>query len=510
MTTDFRPTFPTDLLPNWLGHATASVAGRLQVAEDLPGVAGLLCVSAAIGAKVSVQAWEGFRQPCVLWGAVTLESGENKTAAMEAMKAPLRDYERQRRTDDTERFKNDRRTHDLLKRQAEAVAKKAATGGDPAALEEASRAMKDAEEAEPRPLYRLSIDGFTTEAFVKALEATAGYVIHLESEGDGFIDIAGRYDSEGLLKPFLDAYDGASFQLDRSSKGHIVIDSARFVFGVCVQPEALARILSKQEFRGRGLLERCLFSMPYSLVGSRDMRRQAPAGDAEVLYAQKLGDLARTFLDATVEPRVLPLRQDAIGVYEAARARIEPRLLPDGDLAPIRAWISKLQGGTMLRLAGVLQLAHNPTAKEVSSGVMEKAAALVEDYFIPHGLFTLGQLRGGGLDRTINQVLPWVLEQPGAIGARDLQRHRGDLFKTAEEAEEALEAIAETGQLEAFTPPWKGTGRKPKTKYQRPDRRQIRQNSAKARSPQTPSRKGESVSSGDLSELSVLSGGGAA
>ena len=121
---EHRTTFPLDAFPPWLIAHIESVSHRLQVSADMPATFALPVLSAAVGASLRVRAWRGFEQPAVVWTVVAAASGENKSAVVNAMKAPVVAYQSVRRTRETPDHEEALRCHDLLQKQAKALAAK--------------------------------------------------------------------------------------------------------------------------------------------------------------------------------------------------------------------------------------------------------------------------------------------------------------------------------------------------------------------------------------------------
>ena len=496
---EHRTTFPLDAFPPWLIAHIESVSHRLQVSADMPATFALPVLSAAVGASLRVRAWRGFEQPAVVWTVVAAASGENKSAVVNAMKAPVVAYQSVRRTRETPDHEEALRCHDLLQKQAKALAAKASEGKAGVTMEDASTAMREADEAVPRPLFRLTFDSSTTEALVNEL-AAHGFLAHLESEGDVFTDIVGRYDSGGLLKQYLDAFDGEGIDLDRVGRGNVSAERVLLVLGVTLQPDMLASVMSEGRFKGRGLLERCLYAMPMSLVGRRDMRALEGDASAEQFYFECITALCESHHDG--QERVLELSEGARAVFVEYRQRVEARLA--GELTSIVSWVNKAQGGIALRLAGLLTVAWDATACEVSGEMMTRAVDVMESFFIPQALRTFGDLRGDAAGHVEKQVEPWLRAQKGVFTARDLQRARGDLFPAADAARTLLDRLVDEDRLEHVDRAREGTtGRKPERGY-----RQIghnRQKGKSTRNPQDSERKRESAAPDVLSDSSVLS-----
>lgn len=496
-------TFPLEVFPPWLREHVESVAHRLQVSADMPAAFGLAVLSTAVARTLRVRAWGGFEQPTALWVVVAAASGENKSAVVTAMRRPIRDYQRLRRKREQAELEEARRRHELLKKQAEALAKRAVAKSDPQMMTEAQAAMRAADEAVPHPEFRLTFDSATTEALVKEL-ALAEFLAHLEGEGDLFTDIVGRYDSGGLLKQYLDAFDGEALDLDRVGRGNIRADRVLLCLGVMLQPDMLAGVMGEGSFKGRGLLERCLYAMPPSMVGRRDVRALVGNPRAEEAYSTKVAELCGLFHEGAGD-RVLELNALAREVFVEYRQSIERNL--GSELLSVTSWVSKAQGAFVLRLAGVLAVAWNPSATEVDDRVMALAAKVMEQFFIPQAVKTFGDLRGDAAGHRQCQVEPWIASRrDSTFTPRDLQRARGDLFLDANAARDLLERLVEDGRLERVAVERAGvTGRKPGGAYRQ--NRQYRQNGVGSRNPQPSERKSALPVVGVPSDSSVLSEG---
>ena len=502
--------FPLDAFPAWLKEHVESVTHRLQVSADMPAVFALPVMAAAVGRALRVRAWRGFEQPVVVWTVVAAASGENKSAVVNAMKGPVIAYQRERKKREKPDHDDASRRYELLKKQADSMAAQAVKSQAKVTMAEAESAMREADEAKPNPLFRLTFDSATTEALVNEL-ALHTFLAHLEGEGDLFTDIVGRYDSGGLLKQYLDGYDGEGIDLDRVGRGHISAEQALIVLGVMIQPDMLAGVMGEGSFKGRGLLERCLYAMPPTLVGTRDMRAQEGNRDAEEAYARRLSTLCEKFHEPEPElpgrvrrTKVLELSAEAREVFVSYRQRIEARLR--ADLTPIISWVNKAQGGTVLRLAALLAVAWDSDAVEVDGPTMSRAVEVMERFFIPQALRTFGDLRGDAAGHVEKQIEPWLRNQTGVFTARDLQRSRGDLFPSADAARGLLNQLAEDGRLECVERPRSSrSGPKPEKGYRQV--RQSRRVAADPRNTQDSERKRETEPVDDLSDSSDLSEG---
>lgn len=89
------PSFPVEVLPEWLREWAAAVATQLQVPADLPAGLGLGLVGGGIGRKVVVRPRPGFTEPTSVYAMCALPPGERKTQTFKMATAPVLDLERE-------------------------------------------------------------------------------------------------------------------------------------------------------------------------------------------------------------------------------------------------------------------------------------------------------------------------------------------------------------------------------------------------------------------------------
>ena len=70
---------------------------------------------------------------------------------------------------------------------------------------------------------------------------------------------------------FLRGHAGDDLRVDRVNRPPEHVERPALTMAVVVQPEVIAGLASKPGFRGRGLLGRILFSLPFSLIGYREL-----------------------------------------------------------------------------------------------------------------------------------------------------------------------------------------------------------------------------------------------
>jgi hypothetical protein len=163
------------------------------------------------------------------------------------------------------------------------------------------------------------------------------------------------------------------------------VDRPALTVGVTVQPAALREAGRNAQFRGRGLLDRFLYSVPRSMIGHRPTRTPALSDEIAGAYRDALLQRARTLDARSNSPLILRLDPNAVAVLDEWRGELEGRQRRGEDLASLPAWSSKL-GGATVRIAGLLHLAtHLGEGLEapIDAETMRSAVTLAR-YFVPH------------------------------------------------------------------------------------------------------------------------------
>ena len=122
-----------------------------------------------------------------------------------------------------------------------------------------------------RPIPRLFADDCTPEQLASLLHKHDRIGI-VTAEGGVFGQMAGMYNRSQYLPldVYLKGHAGDELIVDRVNREPIVIPSPSLALGLAVQPDVVMGLFHQRTFRRRGLLARFLFSMPKSLLGSRD------------------------------------------------------------------------------------------------------------------------------------------------------------------------------------------------------------------------------------------------
>jgi hypothetical protein len=158
------------------------------------------------------------------------------------------------------------------------------------------------------------------------------------------------------------------------------------------QPKVAMGFVGSEALLDQGILSRCLVAWPHSLAGSRLYKAYDLTDDPAVkAYNAAMTRILTVPLPLKrdtkhperetriLEPHPLTLQPQAKHLWTLFYNDVEARLKPDGRLAPVRGFGSKLAEHA-LRIAGILALVAQIEAREITAQNMEHGIALAEFY----------------------------------------------------------------------------------------------------------------------------------
>lgn len=469
------PSFPLDVLPDWLYAMTYEVTIALQVPADLPATLGIAALAVAAGGRVNVCPTPGWNEPTNLYTVVALEPGSRKSPTFSEMTRPLYAAERHL----AEATAANRTETELLARRARAQAEAAArtaenAESDPAAaIAEAVAAAGRADELGEVPEPRLLADDLTPETAATLLATHGGRLGLLSAEGGSFTTLTGtRYSSAANLEPLLKAHAGDAMRIDRKGRPAERVDAPALTIAITTQPGNLASIAAMPEARERGLLARFLYCLPVNTVGTRQIGPPPVTDATRTAYGEHL---ARLVVDLWhLEDRAtLTCTPEATEALNELQAWIEPRLHPaTGSLAAVADWASKM-AGTAVRLAGLLHLGRHGTAGlacPIDAATMADAVQLAR-YYLAHALAVFDAIGTDPAHETARKVLAWIDKAgPERFTRRELHRAlESKAVKRAADLDAPLDLLLERGYLRTETVRNPNGGRPSTTFHVHPD-----------------------------------------
>jgi hypothetical protein len=242
---------------------------------------------------------------------------------------------------------------------------------------------------------------------------------------------------------------------------------ASITMALTIQPTTLEAIARNISFRGRGLLARFLYALPPNNVGRRKVGLPPvdPATiDAYTTFVQQLAVELDQWGSDPAKLIIEPAAAELLLEYETA---LEPRLGPEGDLAVIADWGSKVVGQT-IRLAGLLHLTGPDALRQpIGKDAMSRALQLT-GYYTEHARAAFIALGADQTTLDAQVVLDYLrrheLEQ---FSVRDLHTKLGtSRFRKADNLKAALDLLEDHLWVTRLpAPEVHGAGRRPSPVY---------------------------------------------
>ena len=147
----------------------------------------------------------------------------------------------------------------------------------------------------------------------------------------------------------LKAFSQDPIRVDRAGRDEELIERPVMTIVQMAQPLVLEGMMSNEEFLGRGLVARILFTLPKSLVGSRNVNPATVPDETSKSYHELILRLLNT---EPPETELITLSEEAEQIRLAFEQEVEDKL-KTGEYSAIADWIGKIRG-TTVRLAGLL------------------------------------------------------------------------------------------------------------------------------------------------------------
>ena len=465
------PSFPCEVLPDWLGSFVRAEARATQTPPDLAGLLSLAVLASTLAGRILVRPWGDWLEPLNLFCMVVLPPGHRKSAVFASVTQPLQQFEADATTATAPHIARARRARHAAQQALTRAQDAAALAPDdrrPELLALVEHRADELAAVEVPVLPRLIADDCSPERLAMLLHEQGGRFAILSPEGGIFDLIAGRYSTTGApnLDHYLKGHAGDPIVVDRVGRPGEIIPRPALTIGLTVQPEVLRGLIVRPGFLGRGLLARFLYAVPNAILGCRDVDAQPVPDSLRTDYHHRIRALltlthpdllSRSSLPQNPAPKtqnpalVLPFSEPAaVRLRDFARA-VEPRLAPDGDLDPLVDWASKLVGA-VARIAALLHLAsldlplpHNPPP--ITQDPVD-AAVILADYLIAHAHAAYAAM---GADPTIAHLpvlLAW-LRRSGLqmFSRRDAQRAVGPRLRSAADLDVALAELERHGYI---------------------------------------------------------------
>lgn len=464
--------FPVKVLPTWLRDMVQSVAISTQTPLGLAGTNALGILSLCCSGKVKVQPRSDWSESLSLFLVVAFPSGARKSPVFDIMLDPLRQWESDRINQLRSKRARERERRTILQKKLHNLEKQAISDNGENAIEEAIDIAEKLEDMKLPVLPRLFASDVTPEGVGRLMSEQGGCIGICSPEGAEVIDImGGRYSGTG--KPNLDVYlkghTGESIRIDRASRDSdaITVNHPFLTISICLQPCVLEAAWKRQDFSARGLLGRFLCSYPKHRLGYREIDPPCVPKEVKDTYHKSIASLLDTFrgnghID---QPYAMKLTPEAEETLRSVRENNERKLRPGMRYGNNFSWGGKLDG-TIIRIAGLLNLAENPTercpwSKPITANILN-AAVSISEYFEGQLSRVQGKCGGTPEARIAHRILRWIKgNKISRFSQRDAYRGLGSNLGP-DDVEAPLEALEASGYIRKVqSTPKERSGQKP-------------------------------------------------
>jgi len=432
----------TDHLPDWMSTYVQETAAELQVPVDAVALLSIGALSAAVNGGATTLPVDSWAEPCVLYTLALLASGEGKSPAFTKLLEPVvRAFEEvtgvHQATDaKTQTIRNRINRKHIKKVEADAL--RAVAKGS-MSLEEAIAEVAAAERAvalfNNTNIPLKVVTDVTPAGLLDALQDNNGRVVIASPEAESLMSFRG-----GSKEAILKGFDGETLTQGRRGTGEVTIGRPTITAMLAMQPAILGSLGA--DMVNRGLMPRFLISYPESMVGHREARTVLVSPEAEAEYEAEMTRIVNAYSEP--RPKLITWNPDAKREIGTWRTEIEPLLAPDGLLASIAAWGSKVRGAHFIRLAALLAIANGRDFVNIQDCYEAKAIlrALMID-----AKRAFGAMGASFSDDDVVHLMSIVERLPERTFAKRMIMRRSNRLKTPDRAGQALDRAVEEGLL---------------------------------------------------------------
>ena len=433
-----------DDLSEWISDAAKSKSAPV----DFVALTILSAAAGAIGAARWVSPADGWREPAILWSMLVGAPSASKSPAMDAVRDPLTEIERELAVEWPKRlreFETAKVTAKARREQWEEAARTATKSGTCVELMPA-----EAEEPQEPQMPRIVISDATIEAVAVIESGNPRGLLLWRDECAAWLGNMGKY-GDGDRAFWLEASGGRPFTVDRRKLAQpLRIEHHAISIVAGSQPDRLASLLMAGA--DDGLVGRFLYVWPESVSPCRWQGKL----DATVI-ARVLRRLAALPMDQAAEgiarPVTLQVDANARDAFDEWRQAHFKRCEAASGL--MASALGKMPGQA-LRLALILQLLTWASGPEgapepiiVSGDALGFALDLFDDYFEPMLGRVLGEAALPEADRDAAALARAIVSRRATtLNARTIRREwRVSGLREAKSVKIAIDALVEAGWL---------------------------------------------------------------
>lgn len=446
------PPFTGEDFPADLWDIVQAVSKSTETPPELAGMIALAVIGTACQRRFVIEIESGYWEPLNIWTLLALGPGNRKSAVLKIMVSPLSEWEIVQATIQKPSIGAAQFQRETQEGRLKELQKQYARAADENKRQEISKQMEDLrsqlKEIPVRP--QLIVQDVTPEHLGTVMGSQGERIAVFSAEGGIFENMAGRYSNGNPnLDIFLQSHSGDSVRVDRGSRDSIWLDSPALTMGLCVQPEVLKSMASKPGFRGRGLVARFFYALPFSPLGHRTLVSVPVAAAIDLKYRRTIELLLKMPLPKDDVP-IIKLSPEALGAWKVFQRWVETGLAEGGEFEHMRDWAGKLPGA-VARIAGLFHCYEyadkKPHEHPVNLQTMGRALSLAKK-LSGHAVAVYDLMAADATIEGARKILSWI-NRMGCVSFTGHECHSAlkGRFKTRKELDPALQVLVERGYI---------------------------------------------------------------
>ena len=472
--------FPVEALPTKIKPYIKAVSESLQVPVDMTATFVLTILSLCVQKKYVIQVKQDWIEPLNLYTLVVARPSERKSVTLKETLKPVTACVKKENELRKPRISEYKLKKNILNGRMKTIQDGLSKNNSKTkfTMQDAIDCQKEIDELEEVKEMRLVLDDVTPEGLIRVMKENNECVGIISAEGGIFGMMAGRYSNNTNIDIFLKSYSGEYYSSVRVGSGSIELNHPLLTILLAVQPQIIKDIMGNEDFRGRGLLARFLYSIPDTMVGSRVYNSKPVNQEVRKKYEELVNKLLNIEDFSEFFDRVITLSKEADKLSEEYNQWIEKQL--NGELEEIEDWAGKLHGNTM-RIAGIFHIVKyecDAVIIPLEESTM-KAAIEVGKYYLEHSKQAF-DIMGMSEPQDVKDA-KYILSRIGDntkstkntniqfISKRDAWQLCKGHFHSVEEMEPGLKCLEEHGYIRILKQNEKKQGRPTETIYINPE-----------------------------------------
>lgn len=455
------PEYPVNDLGPVLAPAVRAIAKHVQVPMGIAAQSVLATASLAVQGHYDVQRGNISEGPASLYFITIAESGERKSSTDKIALKPVRDYEKKRREEYSEkilRYKSELEAWEAEKKKLlrSCGGEEKLEGGDSVSKDLFAASLYELEMRKPvKPaMPNITISEPTAEGVFKHLKDNHPSGGLFNDDAVGFFDGHGMSDDARgrTIETLCRLWDGAILTRTRATNDEsFVLAGRRMSAHLMVQPIIADKVMSDKVMQGQGFLPRFLICNENSLMGERFIRNNDTEVSVEHLpqvseYYKAIERLIKKPLPLSesgeIEPQSFKIEGEAFREWCRFHDDVEVSLGKGGEFYDIRAFASKA-AENCARLAAVMGAVEG---LEIPTVDLIRRASRVITYYLITASLRDKEFSEDHDEVAAREVLEWMQERGGELSQYDFKK-LNRAYRRAKEARRLLRLLENMGHV---------------------------------------------------------------